>query len=181
MKKVNDNEDYEIWHFPPFDEVETEPPEEGSAYEVIKEALEKKEDTELAQIKEDLQKKLHLFDEIHAQMNLLLSEINVELTQKIMQLIQKITFKLIQKEIKMNTKTLLNMLDTTLKQIEEYQLCEILLSEKDYNQLTEEERSGLKVPIKINPDFSSGDFKIKTETGEITAVLEDRIRTFLGL
>lgn len=182
----NVGEVHELWDFPVFkseSELKAEPhPVEEQQPPVTKEESELKlaESLELLQLKESLQSKIEILDELHVQFKQIISELDSELLQKIALIIKRVTHKIIDKELELNKQTLLNMIQATLKQMDDLKDCEVLISKEDLSKFNESDLTAMAIKFSVSPDLNSGDFKIVTHIGELSAILEDRVAAFLG-
>ncbi|MFI4962904.1 MAG: FliH/SctL family protein [Legionellales bacterium] len=179
-------EDYELWIFPTLADkrpLEQEPPSDDIILnpQATTEAINPPEaQQELIHLQALLEKKIELLAGVHKQYTQKIQEFDSDFLEKMVGLIQKTTQKLIEKEIRSDKTTLVKMIESTLKNLEDHQECELSLSSEDYALWSDEALSSLNLKVREDPDLKIGDYKILTKTGEIAAIIDERLQTLFG-
>lgn len=139
------------------------------------------ETLELNQLKQDLQKQIELLQDIHNKYQQMFAEVDKDLLQQIVNLVKNITHKVILKQIDLDKQVMVTMLESALDQIEQKQQYEIFLSSEDYQRLENVSSQSLDTFLKIDTKLEPGDFRIEMPTGEITALMDERLSAFFGV
>jgi flagellar biosynthesis/type III secretory pathway protein FliH len=129
---------------------------------------------ELASLKAEYEHKIQLLNNMMHEIKSMGDLFDQEMIQVMQLLIKKICKKIIIKEVTNDADVLCQMIQEVMKDINEDDLVCIFLSEQDFN-LIKTEQLPFTQYIKIDPQLSVGDMKIRKKTGEIIALLDNRI------
>lgn len=189
---MDEENTFKVWTFPPISQ--NEPAQMAQALaseeEIILSSLSNfndphssessLSDQESLDLKNQLESQIKLVQEIQNQIQTRLAEIDESLLLQIITCLKKIILKIIKRELVINHGTINNMIKATLQDISPHSNCQIYLSSDDFQHL-QAEQFNISAQFHEDANLSTGDFKISTSTGEIIALLEERINQLFEL
>ncbi len=184
------SEAFKVWTFPPLTQEENRStPSSVDRHDAMGEASEEAAaksaplvvEQEILDLKNELQDKLQIIGDLQTRLNTALKEVDASLLQQMVSCIKKIIFQIIKKELVEDKKAFSLMLEASIKELGAQQHCKILLSPADYQTLEAEILDNPLLSFQQDPTLHCGDYKISTPTGDIVAILEQRISQYFGL
>lgn len=174
-------ERFEVWSFPLLNDTDSaqEPVEKPEEVETANPAPPPDDETE--QLKKDLRETLACLVKTKSALEHLLKQIDANLLADITDIIKNLTQNIIRKTLETDADSLRAMISDTLKQIGPYQSASIFLSESDYERIGTLLANDLEAVIQSEPALAPGDFKIHTDSGQIKAILKDRLNKWFDI
>lgn len=189
----------EIWHFPeivvtapetlpevlPLAEEDIEHPAENPA----ETAIDTHSDVPPAEVAPDTQDLLEqvlrnqalYLDTIAFEMRQILEGFDHELYRQIVNIVQKVTRKIIHREIALHPETLKTMVDEAMSRINtDNAPCTLHVAKED-KALFDDVYAGENVSVTVDEALTPGDFRIKTLHSTLISAIDARIHALLGL
>jgi len=134
---------------------------------------------ELDNLKIEYEQKITILDNILNQLKTPLDTLDDEVIDMINAVIKKSIKNIIYKEIKLDQKILIEIINTLREQIQKNDgMFDVYLSKEDADKLSKNKDS--KFSLKVDEKLLSGDLIIKSNTAEIRSVISERIDKILG-
>lgn len=177
---------FEVWTFPSLEDnnenMECRGMDVSTTEELSADADERaRRDAAVSDSLTSLKNKIDVLDNITANVNRKLSEIDETLVNNVILLIKNSVKKIIHKEIALDDGVLKHMISQSLQAISAGgDACVVYVSEDDYHVL-HHDLSLSQLDIRCDHNLSRGDYVIKTKLSELEAILEQRLQSLFGL